>query len=133
MLVLAVAVSIASLYAGWAPAWTENITKSFTEDSREDIKCTNAGLSIRNAKYDRSDLDLTFDLVNTETVRFPGDINLLALNNSLVVKQKTVKGLDVGETLKVTMVIQKEPDQIMASPTDCARITSKENFINVTD
>ena len=130
-LLLGVAVSLAGIYATWAPDLAENLTREVTEGSNEDMRCGNAGLSIQDAVWDKSGETTLFELRNSGTIRFIDEIEIIALNNTRTVNQTTVNGLEVQETVSNRIKTKNKPERLIALASECPDVREEENFISV--
>lgn len=133
VLLVAVGLAVVSIYAQWAPTFAENVTSDFTDQTQEDIKCDNAGLSVREPVYDRTGQLFTYKIQNTGTIRFSGDVNSILVNQSEVVNTSIITGLEVEETREVQIKTGKIPDKLIVTPTDCPSVKASagSRFIQV--
>lgn len=132
-LLLGVAVAVAGVYADWAPGFAENITSRAAESSDADLRCDNAALSVNSPSYDGSGNLLSFDIENTGSIRFTGEITMIALNSSAPVNNTSFTGLDVGETRSSSMIASRSPDSVVASSESCPMVSDREESIEVVD
>lgn len=132
-LILAIAVSVAGVYAQWAPDFSENTTENIAGQSENQIKCSNAAFNIEGAKYDITGELAEFNLSNKGTINFFDDITVAAINSSRITKQKTIGELEVEETQRVDLDSNKTPDKIIASSKDCPELKVVEDQITVSN
>lgn len=130
-LLIAVAVSIAGLYAQWAPDFSQDTTGQVAEDINSDIKCRNAGVDISEAFYDKSGQRTTFELRNTGTISFYRSITVYALQDSQVMHTMNVSELEVDETQDLEIESDLVPDTIIASIKTCPSLRVRETDITV--
>lgn len=131
VLILAVSISLVSIYAGWAPDFANQLAEDAANDTNRNIKCSNAALSLENATYDLSGQATLIDLENTGTIRFTQGVRIGAFNSSSPIARKTVPLLEVGETEEVTLESEKVPDTVVATSEDCPELKKQEDSINV--
>jgi len=131
VVILAVSVSLVSIYAEWAPTFTEDIVGKVADQTDREIKCDNAAISIDDAEYSRSAKRVFFDLRNTGTIRLSGGLNAGAFNSSIVTNRTTISSLEVDETREITIISTKIPDEILVSSKDCPEIEVSEERITI--
>lgn len=127
---LGIAVSVAGLYAEWAPRYSENVTSEVASQTNTDLKCGNAAISIQDPVYDKTGNRIIFDLYNSGTIRFTKKIEIAAFNNSLIVNRTTVEELEVGEKEKTEIVSNRIVERVVASSTQC-QVEDDETLIRV--
>ncbi|MFB6199489.1 MAG: hypothetical protein ABEJ83_01305, partial [Candidatus Nanohaloarchaea archaeon] len=115
VLILALLVSIAGIYAKWAPAFSEKAATEVASNVQSNIKCRNAGISLENASYDLSGNLLEYRIRNTGTIRLSDDIHLYTLTDSSTTNKTVIPELSVGETYIGSFKVQKTPDLLVAS------------------
>lgn len=130
VLLLSIAVSLASIYATWAPNLAGNLTREVTSNSESDLECGNAALSIQDAVYDQSGETTLFDLRNSGTIRFVESINIRALNNTRIVNNTSIQGLEVEETVSTRIETKEKPEKLLALTEQCPGVREEENFIS---
>lgn len=131
VVILAVGITVVSMYAEWAPSFAEDLVSRTTNQTDRQIKCDNAAISIENAEYDRAVRRIFFDLRNTGTIRFSRGISTGAFNSSAIINRTSISSLDVDETRQVTIISDKIPDEVLASSNDCPEIEISEERITV--
>ena len=131
VLILAIAVSVAAVYAQWAPDFSENTTQQVADQANNQLKCSNAAFNIRTVEYDRTAQLATFNISNTGTINFNNDITVTAVNSSQITGQKTIASLEVEETQLVELQTDKIPGTLIASSQECPELRSTEDNIDV--
>lgn len=131
VLVLAVAISVMGIYANWAPDFAGDLAGEFSNQSDQRIKCSNAGIAVRNAVYDKTGRQVEFEVENTGTIRFNTEVFTAAVNNSQVIGRNTFTGLDVEETQTLLIETDRIPGQLIASTNDCPEVRVEQDFIQV--
>lgn len=120
VLVLAVAVSIAGVYANWAPEFARNITERTTQQHQADLTCENAAVNIRSAKYYSSQNIVEVEIENTGTVNLYEGFITAALNQRAeVIGNKTIEGIEVGEKDNFQIEVTGEPSEIILNSRNC--------------
>lgn len=129
VLLLAISISIVSIYSSWAPELSENATQSAVNQANQDIKCDNAALSIKDPVYDSSVDETLFELVNSGNIRFTGNITVAAIE-STVLNKTTVEGLDVGQSISRRIPSSQKPDMIVISSSECPSLSVRRTQIS---
>lgn len=132
VLILAVSVSILSLYAEWAPGFAEDMVGEVADQSDREIKCSNAAVSVSDVVYHKTLKSVEFDVENTGTIRLSRGIQVGAFSSSLELNRTTISELSVGETHRARIIADRPPEKIIASSKDCPDLEITENGINVT-
>lgn len=130
VLVLGVAVSVAGVYAVWAPNLAENLTRTVTESSSKDMECKNAAIALQNAAWDQTGETTLFELRNAGTIRFINEIDVIALNNTRTVNTTRINNLEVEETVSASIPSKNKPERLLALSSDCPSVREEENFIS---
>lgn len=130
-LLLAIGVSVAGVYAQWAPDFSENATQKVVDQTNQDIKCKNAAIDIKDANYSKSATLATFELDNTGTINLYEGITIVTINSSSVTEQKNIQELEVKENRRVELNTSKKPDKIIASSKDCPRLEVEEDSVKI--
>lgn len=131
IIILAVGLSIASIYAEWAPDLAEAIGEGISDQTSDQIKCDNAGIAVKDVEYDKSGQIIEFNLENTGTIRFSKGIHAAAYNSSNQINRTTIEELEVGETHHASITSSKIPDIVVLTTVDCPSITREEEQIDV--
>ncbi|MFB6191464.1 MAG: hypothetical protein ABEJ64_03475 [Candidatus Nanohaloarchaea archaeon] len=131
VIVLAVGVSVVSLYAAWAPDFAEDTVGDVANQSNNQIKCSNAGLSIDDAFYDRTGQVIEIKVENTGTIRFSRGLYAGAFNSSLEIGRTTISELQVGETQTVQISADRAPGMVLVTSNDCPDVEARETRIRV--
>lgn len=130
-IILAVGVTVASIYAGWAPDFAGDIVGDAANQSNSQIKCSNAALSIRDAEYDRTGQVIEFDVENSGTIRLSHGLQVGAFNSSSTLNRTSISRLDVGETHHLRIDSSKAPSRILVTSTECPELGVEETRIDV--
>lgn len=132
VLILAVGISIVSVYSEFAPALAGNLVGEATNQTDHEIKCSNAAVSINSAEYDKSSNSTIFHLENDGTIRFARGMKIGVFNSSTdEIARKSIKNLEVEQKKRISIETQKVPSSIMVTSTDCPEIKATEDRINV--
>lgn len=129
-LLLAVSVSVAGVYANWAPELSEAMAGEVTDQTDSQITCRNADFFVRDVDYVGFDnrLDVTID--NTGTIAFRDGINIAALADSSIVAEETLQELEVDEERTVELRLEEEPEQVAISSNDCPGLNRVEDNVS---
>lgn len=130
VLLVSVSVALASLYAGWAPELSRNITSEAAEDSERATKCRNAALSVQNPYYDTNAETAFFTLKNTGTITFSRGIEVIGLDVSKINSTK-VFGLTPGQSKTGSFDASRTPEKILVQPQDCPELRAQADDIEI--
>jgi len=131
IMLIGVSVSLATIYADWAPGISEDITGRTVEDSDQSTKCRNAALSFQNPYYSEAGNNVEFDLKNTGSISFNKEIKVFAVNASIARNSTTTTGLNPGETFSGTIITTRAPDLLVIDSEDCPSIRNNAEDIEV--
>lgn len=131
VILLAVAISIAAVYAQWAPDFSRNTTQQVADQTQNELKCSNAAFDISEASYDITGQLIRFKISNKGTINFNDDITVTAINSSQISAQKTIGQLEVEETQQIEIDSNTTPELLIASSKDCPELRMNEESIDV--
>lgn len=131
VLVLAIGISVVSIYSGWAPEFAETIVGDVEDNVDQDIQCRNANLRITDAEYFENALEIDVKVSNTGTIRFRDSIQVAAINQSRIVGEGEISSLEVGSEQQITFQTSEEPTSVVANSRDCPELRSEESSITV--
>lgn len=134
-IILAVAVSVAGVYSNWAPSFAEDITGETADQTNQDIKCSNAALTIETAEYDLSGNFTEVELRNSGTINLNQGVEVVVFSNKSEILSQTVMDRIPADTTRRTRVDSNEiPDKIAASSRDCpGEVVVSTDTIRVTE
>lgn len=121
VLLLAVGITLVSLYSSWAPELSEDLTRETVDQTNQETKCRNAGLALKNPVYHDSANATTFELINTGSIRFVESIEIAAINSS-VINSTSVQGLEVEASISDRVYSSEKPERLIVSSSDCPSI-----------
>lgn len=128
-LLLAVGVAVAGIYAEWAPGFAANITQTAADQSSADMRCDNAAITLRNLEYSESGNLVFYEAHNIGTIRFTGELNILAIESSRIVANSSFTGLNVEETRSGNLQVDEKPDQMIISSVECPDVDDRSENI----
>lgn len=131
VLLLAIAVSVAGVYAQWAPEFASNTSQEVANQAENNLKCSNAAFDISGVEYDRTGRISTFNMSNKGTINFNNDITVTSINSSRITGQKTIRSLEVDEIRLIEIQSDKVPESLIASSQECPELKITENNIEV--
>lgn len=131
VVILAVSISLVSIYAGWAPGFAESIVGDIAEQTDNQIKCDNAAIDVENAEYDRTGELLEFEIENTGSIRLSNGLQAGAFRSSSEMNRTTIAELEVGETHHVNIIANEVPDSVLVTSNDCPSIKRRIENIDV--
>lgn len=132
VLLLAIAVSVAGVYSQWAPDLSRNTSQEITNQADNQLKCSNAALSISEAEYDTAGQDLTFELSNKGTISFNDDLTATAVNSSEIVGQEEIGSLMVDESQSIELEVDRGPEILIVTSNECTDLRASEENIDTT-
>ena len=131
VLVLAVGISVVSIYSGWAPEFAETIVGEVGDDVDSEIQCRNANLRITDAEYFITAQELDVEISNTGTIRFNEGIQVAAINQSRIIGEREMDSLEVDSSREITLQTSEEPSSVVANSIECPELRSEETSINL--
>lgn len=117
VLLLAVTLTVISLFAGWAPDLVNSVTQSTANQTHEQVNCNSAAVEVISAQYYSSG-NTTVVARNTGTVELP-NLRLEAWENDLPVNS-TVSSVEQGEYAEENVTTAERPSQVRAISTACS-------------
>lgn len=130
---LSISITVASLYANWAPSFSEDVARNAVNQTNRDISCQNAGMSIKDPVYDRSADEILFEIQNTGTIRFNKEITIAAFNSSVPINRTSISSLEVEESISKSIPARKAPDTVIATSPECPSLNVRTNYIRHRD
>lgn len=131
VLLVAIAVSVAGVYAQWAPEFASDTSQEAATQAENNLKCSNAAFDISGVEYDRTGQISKFNLSNKGTITFNNDIMVTSINSSRITGQKTVTSLEVDETRLIELESEKVTESLIASSQECPGLKITEDNIKV--
>jgi flagellin-like protein len=128
-LLLAISVSIAGLYASWAPQFSQNITENAANQNQENMRCDNAGISIQNPTYYTGSKIVVFNVRNTGTIRFTDPLEIAVFNGTRPMNRTTVSELEVGESDRYEIFSSKKVSRVLATSSECPDVGDNEERV----
>ena len=129
VLLVAVVISVVSVYSGWAPNLVKQLTQQTENQTLNKINCDKGSLNIISASYNSSDLEVAVrnsgstDLPEVIVAAFGSDGSLLGQNTDL--------NLTRGNLNSTTLTgLPTEPSYVEAFSTSCGSITDRMDQIN---
>lgn len=130
VLLVSVSVALASLYAGWAPELSRNITSKAVDNAESATKCRNAALSVQNPYYDTNAQTAFFTLKNTGTITFAKGIEVIGLNVSKI-NSTEVFGLTPGQKKTGSFDANRAPEKLIVQPKECPGLRAEADDIEI--
>lgn len=130
VLLIAVSLSVAGIFSGWAPTIVQTFTESTEETADQRIECDQASVEMYSASYD-GDSELDAAVRNNGNTDFTDEspVNVVAFDqDDLPLGEE--EGLEVGEgSLKeVNFTVEEEPDYITVFSVDCGDVNSNLDY-----
>ncbi|MFB6214170.1 MAG: archaellin/type IV pilin N-terminal domain-containing protein [Candidatus Nanohaloarchaea archaeon] len=127
VLLLAVTLSVASIFSGWGPNIVRTVTQSTQNQTETTINCNQASVDITSAKYYTGD-NTSVVVRNTGT----SDLDQLQIStwkNDLPMNQKVIS-VNRGNFTTVNVSTSSKPDSVQAFSKDCSSVTDKYEQIS---
>jgi len=128
VLLLAVTLSIASIFSGWGPRLVDDITERTSNQTERTIDCNEAGISIESAKYFQNDDEITVVLRNTG-ISDLDDLTVAVWQGDLPVNDTTLS-LNRGNFTSVNVSSSEEPDRTEVYSERCSSVTDSYESIS---
>jgi flagellin-like protein len=119
VLLLAVTLSVASIFSGWGPNLVKSVTQSTTNQTETTIDCNKAAVEIVSAKY-YPDTDTAIVVRNTGNSELK-NLQVSAWRDNLPMSQATISVSEGNFTTKNVSTSSK-PDTIKAFSKDCSSV-----------
>lgn len=136
VLVLAVAISAASIFAGWGPDLVQTITQETTDQTQDAIDCNAAGLEMRSASWnDTGDGEVAVVLRNTGDNELT-DVFISAWDETQPIAQDSNLTVSMGELENFTLGdsefegTPEQPEEVEAFSEECADVSDSTTNID---
>lgn len=130
VLLVSVSVALASMYAGWAPEFSRNVTSTVVEDSEATTKCRNAALSIQDPYYDKNAQTTFFTLKNTGTITLAKKTEIIGINATKL-NSTTIYGLEPEDSSRGSFETSRIPNRILVRSEDCPELRAATTNIDI--
>lgn len=128
VLLLAVTLSIASIFSGWGPQIINDITERTENQTTRTIDCNEADVNIESAKYFQNDGETTV-VVRNNGVPDLDDLTVSTWQGSLPMNETTTS-LGRGNFTSVNVTTNDEPDRVEVYSRRCSSVTADSEDIN---
>jgi hypothetical protein len=118
-LILAVGLSIAGVYANWAPDFAERVAGDTADQQNQDLRCRNAGIRINSAVYDLTGNFTEAEITNTGTINLRDDLTVTSVNQSRVIGNKEINQIEVESTRIVQVESDEKPESVVVTSSGC--------------
>lgn len=118
-LILAVAISVAGIYANWAPDFAERIAGETADQQNDNLRCRNAGLRINNAEYDLSGNFTDVEVTNIGTIDLRNGLTAIAFNQSRTIGTTDFSQIEVDTTRVVRVDSDEIPEEVAVLSKEC--------------
>ncbi|MFB6190002.1 MAG: archaellin/type IV pilin N-terminal domain-containing protein [Candidatus Nanohaloarchaea archaeon] len=119
VLLLAVTLSVASIFSGWGPNLVKSVTQTTTNQTETTINCNQASVEIVSARYYTAG-ETAIVVRNTGTSELK-NLQISAWQNSLPVSQQTIS-ISEGNFTTENVSTPSKPDTIKAFSKDCSSV-----------
>lgn len=130
-LILAVGISIAGIYANWAPNFAEDVAADAAERENQELRCSNADLRLENVKYDLTGGFTEIKLVNTGTINLRDDLTAATFNQSRTIGSTEINQIEVDTTRTIRVDSTEIPDQAAIISNDCEQLETSTSNIEI--
>lgn len=127
VLLLAVTLSVASIFSGWGPSLANFVTEETRNHTEQTIDCNRADVKIVSAKYYSSDSETSIVLRNKGNSDLD-DLQASAWHDDLPMND-TVISLVSGNFTTVNITTHSKPHTVKAFSRDCTSVTDKHENI----
>lgn len=127
VLLLAVTLSVASIFSGWGPQLIRDVTQRTGNQTTQTMNCNQAGVSIESAKYYAGE-NTTVVVRNTGNSELQ-NLQVSAWRNNLPMN-KTSLSLGSGNFTSVNVSTTSEPSHVEAYSRDCSSVTASYDQIS---
>lgn len=123
VLLLAVALSVVGVFSGWAPQLAQDVTESTENSTMETIACNEAGLEIRSAYHNGSELTVNLrnsgseDLDDIAVVAYDDNESIMDRNQTVSVNSGDIKDTSLSD-------VGSPPARVEALSGDCTSVTT---------
>jgi hypothetical protein len=121
-LILAVGVSVAGVYANWAPDFAEGVADETADQRNQDLRCSNSALRIDTAAYDVTGNFTEVEITNTGTINLRDGLTAASIENSGVLGTSDINQIEVDSTRIVRIDSDEKPDSVIITSKDCPEI-----------
>lgn len=130
VLLLAVTLSVASIFSGWGPNLVRSVTDSTENQTENTINCNQAGVGITSAKYYSSaSPPETAVVVRNRGNSDLDNLQIAAWKNELPMND-TVISLGSGNFTTTNVSTSSKPDRIEAYSQTCSSVTDTYETIS---
>lgn len=130
-LILAVGISIAGIYANWAPNFAEDIAGETADQRNQELRCSNADLRLENVKYDLTGGFTEIKLVNTGTINLRDDLTAATFNQSRTIGSTKINQIEVDTTRTIRVDSTEIPDQAAIISNYCEQLETSTSNIEI--
>lgn len=127
VLLLAVTLSVASIFSGWGPEVIRMVTDETMNTTQRTIDCNQAGLTIESARFDGAS-ETAVVVRNTGSADLDG-VHTSAWIDNLPVDD-TVTSIESGNFTRVDLNTGDKPDEVQAVSQKCSDVRDSEEQIN---
>ncbi|MFQ3275154.1 MAG: archaellum component FlaF (FlaF/FlaG flagellin family) [Candidatus Nanohaloarchaea archaeon] len=118
-LILAVGISVAGVYANWAPDFAERVAEDTADQQNQDLRCRNAGIRINGAVYDLTGNFTEVEITNIGTIDLRDDLTVTSVNQSRVIGNKEINQIEVESTRIVQVESDEKPESVVITSSGC--------------
>ncbi len=128
VLLIAFTMAVAAILTAWVTTFTQDTASQVGNESEQLISCSYAGVSVFDANWDGSNVDVT--VANTGTVDL-NNVSIYAFRDASIQGQAFITNLESGAIDSGTISsVSQIPDRIRISTRDCPDTTAEENQIS---
>lgn len=130
-LILAVGISIAGIYANWAPGFAEDVAADAADQRNQELRCSNADLRLENVKYDLTGGFTEIKVVNTGTINLRDDLTAATFNQSRTIGSTEINQIEVDTTRKIRVNSNEIPEQAAVISDGCEELETSTRDIEI--
>lgn len=132
-LILAVSISVAGIYANWAPEFAGDLAGETADQQNREIKCRNANLRISSAEYDLTANFTDVEVTNTGTINLRNGLEAVSINQSRVIGSTNFSQIEVDSTRFIRVDSEEIPEVVVVLSEECGEdVNAETRSIDVT-
>lgn len=128
-LILAVGVSVAGVYANWAPDFAEGVAGETADQQNQEMRCDNSAVRIDSAAYDLTGNFTEVEMTNTGTINLRDELTAASVNNSRIIGTTDINEIEVDSTRIVRVDSDEKPDSMVITSNECPNLETSTDII----
>lgn len=129
-LILAVGISVAGVYANWAPDFAGEVAGETADQQNQDLRCSNSALRVNSAVYDLTGNFTEIEITNTGTINLRNELTAASLNQSRIIGQTEINRIDVEATRITQIDSDEKPESVVITSSECPDLEASIDSIS---